>query len=142
MASTLLIVVSACLPNTLFHSFLSVNIDGWKKSDTLVFKPVIKDSITDKLVVLEVRNSTKYAYTSLLLCIERKTNNKVSRIDTFNYSITNKQGIWKGVGNIYKQSAMLLYNQYTPHTEFRIWHCMKKEEIKGVESIGLRIKKR
>ncbi|MFA6871041.1 MAG: gliding motility lipoprotein GldH [Bacteroidaceae bacterium] len=142
MASTLLILVSACLPSTLFHSFLSVNLNGWERGDTLVFKPIVNDSISNKQVLLEVRNTTKYAYTSLLLCMECRTNNQVTRIDTFNYPITNEQGTWKGAGNIYKQSALLLYNHYTPHTEYRIWHCMGDEKVKGIESIGLHIKRK
>ncbi len=143
-----LILLTACDSDTMYHSFLHVSKEGWKKSDTLTFKAPITDSLATYRISVEVRNRIDYPYRNLCLFISHNTQDSTVFVtDTIQYSLADESGKWlgTGVGNLY-QSVCSSYTFIAPRRSgnliFKLSHGMKDNVLIGINDVGIEIKRK
>lgn len=143
----LLIILTACDSNTMYHSYLHLPQKGWGKSDTLIFKAPITDSLSTFRISVEVRNRDDYPYGNLYLFISHNTQDSTVFVtDTIEYTLADKSGKWMGtgLGNLYQSSKS--YTFIAPgrsgNLTFRVSHGMRDNSLIGINDIGIEIKKK
>lgn len=144
----LMLFVTACDSNTMYHSYLNTPEGGWGKSDTLTFKAPIKDSLATYRVSIEVRNREDYPYSDLYLFVAHNTQDSTVFItDTIKCTLADKSGKWTGtgVGSLY-QSSGDSYTFITPKRSgnlvFKVSHGMRDFDLKGINDIGIKIERK
>jgi len=140
-----LIILTACDSNTMYHSYLHLPQEGWKKSDTLSFKAPITDSLATFRISVEVRNREDYPYSNLYLFISHNTQDSTVFVtDTIEYALANKSGKWlgTGLGSLYQsaKSYTFIAPKRSGNLTFRVTHGMKDNALIGINDIGIEIK--
>jgi gliding motility-associated lipoprotein GldH len=142
----LFILLTACDSNTMYHSFLHLPKEGWKKSDTLTFKAPITDSLATFRVSVEVRNRDNYPYSNLYLFISHNTQDSTAFVtDTVKYTLADKTGKWlgTGLGDLFQSACS--YTFVAPRRSgnliFKVAHGMSDNNLVGINDIGLEIKR-
>lgn len=141
------IILSACDNKKIYHSFSSIPLDGWGKSDTLTFTVPVNDTVMPIHISIETRNSEYYPYTNLFLFVNiSRKGSDFSTTDTIEYTLANKKGRWTGtgIGAIYQNSFS--YKEIPPllHSDtliFRINHGMTDALLQGINDIGIRLER-
>lgn len=142
-----LILLTACDSNTMYHSFLHVSKEGWKKSDTLTFKAPITDSLATYRISVEVRNRIDYPYRNLYLFISHNTQDSTAFVtDTIQYSLADESGKWlgTGVGSLYQSACSYTYiaPRRSGNIVFKVSHGMQDNVLIGINDIGIEIKQK
>ena len=136
----------SCSEDTVYHQFLSVESSGWDQSHPLKFDVEISDTVSRYDVLLEVRNNDHYPYENLWLFVTYETPQGDRRKDTLDCVLADVSGRWQGTG-------MSLYTLTLPYEQsviyprsgtysYTIRQGMRKEKLKGITDIGLKISKR
>lgn len=136
----------ACNENTLYHSYQSLPLEGWKKSDTLFFNIPLKDSLTLLRLSAEIRNESNYKYQNLYLIISHNLEDSTSwKTDTLQFTLSNNEGKWKGTGwgSLFQTSTYIgnaVARRPGSYT-LKVFHGMQDDPLKGLNDIGIKIEK-
>lgn len=145
LTGILALLLVACQPHTVYHSFQTLPEDGWNKSDTLVFS-IPKEEIQHNPYDLEVeiRHTKDFAYQSLWVIVYQNTIDSTHfTADTLQCILADEKGRFAGtgLGNYYQCSFPLktisINNTYTPI--FKLIHYMKKGRIENIHDVGIRL---
>lgn len=137
-------LVTACIDQTVYHTYQSIPSKGWGKGDTLFFHVPLTDSLVRLHLYAEVRNESEYTYQNLYLVIGNNlADSTCFRTDTLEFTLADSEGKWKGTGwgTLY-QSSLPLDTAIVRHPgnyTFKINHGMKDEILIGICDIGIRI---
>jgi gliding motility-associated lipoprotein GldH len=117
----------------------------WNKEKEFYFTYQIQDLESLYDLSIEVRNNNWYPYQNLwLFCAEEQPVGPISR-DTIECMLADDYGKWKGKGiTIFHLSIPIRTNYKFEHKgqyTFNIRHGMRDDDLKGIEEIGLRLKK-
>jgi gliding motility-associated lipoprotein GldH len=117
----------------------------WSKDKELYFTYEIKDKTISYDVSIEIRNNNLYPFQNLwLFCAEEQPIGPVWR-DTIECMLADDYGKWLGNGMSVHQLSIPVRTQYKfPHKgqyTFSIRQGMREDSLKGLEEIGLQIKK-
>ncbi len=142
----LLLFLTACDSDTIYHSYLHPSKDGWRKSDTLTFKAPITDSLATYHISVEVRNREDYPYSNFYLFISHNTQDSTVFVtDTVEYALADKAGNWLGTGwgNFYQSahSYISISPKRSGNLVFKVTHGMRDETLKGINDVGIEIKR-
>ena len=151
LSNSLLCLLGACLTiacneHTVYHSYQTLSIGEWNKSDTLSFHVPITDSTTTYRLFAEVRNRSEYPYHDLYLFISQNLQDStVWSTDTLTINIADSTGRWlgNGWGSIYQTDAFITSVRalHTGNFTVRVMHGMKDEKLNGINDVGIRIEK-
>ncbi len=129
---TIILLLSACDGRTVYHTYLPIPLEGWNKTDTLVFTVPIQDTVSTFHLSVEVRHREEYPYTNLFLFINN---------DTVEYTLADKKGNWKGIGisAIYQNKFpyRTIRIQHPDTIVFRISQGMADPLLHGIQDIGI-----
>lgn len=138
----------SCQTDTVYHSYRSIPLEGWKKSDTLYFAFTVTDSLKPYRVTVEIRNEEAYPYRELYLFLHR-FNTKDSTLfvtDTLRCVLADQAGKWKGTGLGAVYQSVHAYADlpilYTGDYKIGITQGMKDEILPGINDIGINVEKR
>lgn len=132
---TLLLTVS-CQNHTIFHSYQPVDPTGWHKNDTLVFS--LPETLSDASYQYEIgiRHKDSYKYRDIWLTVNQ---------DTIHLYLADSIGKWEGNG-IGEMRQTVFPIQLNPCIEdsikeLHITHIMQDNPLKGINHIGMKIRK-
>ena len=137
--------IISCNSSRIYEKFLKIEDSVWKTDDIKTFDVTIADTGKLYQVFFNIRNSTKYEFSNLWVFITIEAPNGQIKADTFEIILANDLGEWKGsgLGNINS-----VEQQYFKHPvkfpqsgiyNFRVQQAMRREELKEITDIGLRI---
>lgn len=139
-------LTTACIEHTVYHSYQSIPAKGWGKSDTLLFRIPIADSLKTLRLTAEVRNKNEYAYQDFYLIVSHNLQDStVFQTDTLKFILADKDGKWQGTGwgGLF-QSALPLETtvaRYAGNYTFKVAQGMKDETLMGITDVGIKIEK-
>lgn len=133
----LIILFSACHEGTVYHTYMPVNNNEWKKTDTLVFAIDSTIQIESKCELsIGIRHLDSYPYRDIWLTLNN---------DTLHLYLADKNGNWKGEGIgdlrhfIYTSGTEFQYNSVP---ELRITHIMQHNPLPGIQDIGIHLRQK
>ena len=130
-----LLLITSCTGHNRFHSYLPVNKDGWKRTDTLCFHAVPIDTNRNCMKIsLGIRHTHKYPYRDIWLSIGK---------DTLHIDLADEQGRWKGKGigdmRLVQQEASISLTDMDSCGTIRIHHIMRHDPLPGISDIGIEV---
>ena len=138
----------SCSRNEVFFDYLPIGSAGWLATDTLVFNPVIDDSLATYNLFLEVRNDNRYAYQNLWLYIDglQEYDTAAPFPPPFEALLANEFGKWNGKGFSIVYELSIPYRQgvrfaHSGEQRITIRHGMDNSPLVGIKSIGFRVVK-
>ena len=131
-----LLLITSCTGHNRFHSYLPVNKDGWKRTDTLCFHAVPIDTNRNCMEIsLGIRHTHKYPYRDIWLSIGK---------DTLHIDLADEQGRWKGKGigdmRLIQQEATINLTKMDSCGIIRIHHIMQHDPLPGISDIGIEVR--
>ena len=131
-----LLLITSCTGHNRFHSYLPVNKDGWKRTDTLYFHAVPIDTKKDRMEIsLGIRHTHRYPYRDIWLAIGQ---------DTLHINLADEQGRWKGKGigdmRLVQQEASISLTDTDSCGTIRIHHIMQHDPLPGISDIGIEVR--
>ena len=140
---TMVWLLSACRPRTVYYQYKHTQPSGWEKNDTLSFVigPITASDNYKQEIGLRINGA--YPFMSLQLIVEQQllTSGKL-RADTLTCSLIDLQGTPLGDGVSHYQYLLPL-NSLMLHQKERlrvaIRHNMKREILPGITDVGIRL---
>ena len=131
-----LLLITSCTGHNRFHSYLPVNKDGWKRTDTLCFHAVPIDTNRNCMEIsLGIRHTHRYPYRDIWLTIGK---------DTLHIDLADEQGRWKGKGigdmRLIQQEATINLTKMDSCGIIRIHHIMQHDPLPGISDIGIEVR--
>lgn len=144
----LLTVFAACQSNIVYHSYRPVPLEGWAKSDTLVYALPASVPTGEYEVEIGIRYGEAYPYRDLWLEVSHNTQDTLHyATDTVHFFLADESGNKTGnsPGGLYQcvlpyQSGLPVRQEGSTRT-FRIVQIMKDNPLKGISDIGIQISK-
>ena len=142
----MVLLLTACQDNTVYHRYLHTNRTGWERNDTLRFLiPPVKEAgrYSEEL---GLRTDGNYPFMSLTLIVDQtKGNTGAVRCDTVECKLINNQGRPTGTGiNHYQYTFPLATIDLEKEEPLRIVirHDMKRELLPGITDVGIQMTKK
>ncbi len=147
------LLLISCNSKTVFSEYQSLPNNTWFLNHKIVFNVDNKDTIFNKNVFINIRNTTDYPFSSLFLIAKIETPSKKQIIDTLEYQMADNYGNWLGSGIsnlkenklIYKQNYLFLNKG---NYKFTIQQATRGTNdvdgtmpLKGISDVGLSIEK-
>lgn len=93
------VMVTSCFPDrNEFSDFVPLDNQGWAYGDSIMFTPLIADSIATGQLKVAVCHDNDYAYSNLWLEIFFPMGDVIER-DTVQLVLADKYGHWQGKGS-------------------------------------------
>lgn len=143
-----ILILAACQNNTVYHSYEPVSLDGWSKSDTLVY--TLPNSIPAGKYEVEIgiRHQESYPYRDLWLEIGHNTQDSLVYVtDTLQLFLADEAGNKTGDGPCGLYQCGLPYKASLPiraegsTRAFRIVHIMTDNPLTGISDVGIRLRR-
>lgn len=138
-----IILFSSCDRHVLIDKSMAIN-GVWPKDKPGIFKVEVTDTSKLYNFYLNIRHNNDYRFSNLYVFLQTDFPNKNISRDTLEIILANKEGKWlgKGWGNIKEDIILLKKNLRFPlkgNYKFVLWQGMRKDTLKGIEDIGIRI---
>ena len=143
----LILSLAACRDeNVLYEENLPIENAVWKSDNMASFVFDIEDTLGYYDVVINLRNTETYPYSNIFLFADIIFPNGKKHLDTLNAELADPSGKWygTGIGDIYDNSYKLVDNLAFPikgEYKIQIVQAMRNNDLKGIENIGLKVKK-
>lgn len=135
------IMLIACQKEAVYTHFESLPCT-WSADSTLVFHPVLSDSINEYQVLINIRHTDRYPYQNLWLFVDIQQDTVLLRRDTIEAQMANERGEWYGKGMsqytlplLYLENEILTQGKYT----LTIQQGMRTEKLQGITEVGVRV---
>ena len=111
---------------------------GWSYRDILTFSPVHADSVCAGTLVLGLRHSGSYPFTSVCVEVEYSDSGTPVR-DTIEVPLADIYGRWlgKGIGTDFQTTGTVGRLRHVTGSEVRVRHTMRCDTLTGIEQIGI-----
>ncbi|MCG1035276.1 gliding motility lipoprotein GldH [Polaribacter sargassicola] len=148
-----LFLMLSCKDNTDFNQYKSINKQGWKANEKILFKIDVKDTISPKNLFINLRNNNDYQFSNLYLITELNFPNGTIVVDTLQYEMTDAAGNFLGTGFSEIKENKLFYKEkkvfpISGEYQFNVRHAMRKsgdvkpiEFLQGIQEVGFSIEK-
>jgi gliding motility-associated lipoprotein GldH len=147
------LVLLSCNSKTEFSKYQSLPNETWFLNNKIVFNVDNTDTIFNKNVFLNIRNTNNYPFSSLFLIAKIETPAKKQIIDTLEYKMADNFGNWLGSGISNLKENKLIYKQNYHFSKkgnytFTIQQATRGNNdiegsmpLKGISDVGLSIEK-
>lgn len=147
--SILLLVIlafTACDNNKVYETYAEMPNENWHIDSLKTFNFDIKDSTAIYHVFVNIRNIGNYEFSNLIIFIKTQMPGDKYIKDTLNCILSDNKGKWLGTGfgSIWTNSIPYKTNVRFPRSGtygLEVQHGMRKENLKGISDIGIRIEK-
>lgn len=139
------LTMGSCGGNVLYDSTDKVDESGWLPTDTVAFSVEVDDTVQLYDFLIEVRNSTTYAYSNLFLFVNTTFPDGSVAYDTLECPLADVAGQWYGkrvgryVDSRYRLRSGSARFPMTGTYRFAITNGMRDSAIAGIRDVGLRI---
>lgn len=136
----------ACERDYVFQKMEPIEEETWNYKDTVTIEFEVKDTSSPNNFYLKVRNNTDYPYRNLYLFLDLEFPNGKHWLDTAECRLADKKGNWtgRGIGDVKDHEYLFIHRKRLPvegKHRFHIVHAMRKENLPGVENVGLAIER-
>lgn len=140
-----LIGIACTNQRELYHISRVIRSEYWTHQDSLIWELPIADTLQLYDLHIDIRNNNQYPYQNLALEIISIAPDETVTCDTIEYLIATPQGRWlgNGWGSLYVKEYLFkerIHFQQAGQYHLIIRQAMSDRKLKGVESIGVRIK--
>lgn len=142
----LLLFLTACQGNTTYHAYQPISTEGWYRHDTLTYyfnSSLAKESI--KKIQIGIRHTDSYHYQDLWIGILsiKKDSITTKKTDSLHLFLA-ENGVWQGTG--IGETRQFTHEQtISQKTDsilgVKVFHLMKDQPLKGINHVGICIKK-
>lgn len=139
------LALASCGGNVYYDSSGKVDERGWLPTDSVAFDVEVDDTVQLYDFLVEVRNSTSYAYSNLFLFVNTTFPDGSVAYDTLECPLADVAGQWYGkrvgryVDSRYRLRSGSARFPMTGTYRFAITNGMRDSAIVGIRDIGLRI---
>lgn len=146
-----LFLLFSCNDKIDFNTYKSINNEGWKANEKVLFEFDVKDTLSPKNLFINIRNNNDYQYSNLYLITELIFPNETIVIDTLQYEMADETGEFLGTGFTEIKENKLFYKEkktfpISGKYMFSVRHAMRKngvinpiEFLKGIQEVGFSI---
>ena len=146
-----LFLMLSCTDKKEFNQYKSIDNQGWKANEKVMFEFDVKDTISPKNLFINIRNNNEYAYSNLYLITELIFPNETIIIDTLQYEMADETGKFLGNGLTEIKENKLFYKEkksfpISGKHLFNVRHAMRKNGdvnpiafLKGIQEVGFSI---
>jgi gliding motility-associated lipoprotein GldH len=147
------LMLISCNSKTVFSEYQSLPNKTWFLNNKVVFNVDNKDTIYNKNVFINIRNTTDYPFSSLFLITKIETPTKKQIVDTLEYKMADNYGNWLGSGiSDLKENKLIFKQNYhflnKGNYKFTIQQATRGNNdidgttpLKGISDVGLSIEK-
>lgn len=137
-------VFFACDANMFYDQSQTIPENGWDKDSTAYFTVDVEDTTRLYDFYITLRNNDDYAFRNFYLFLTTHLPNQNITRDTLELILADKEGKWLGSGfgavkdnqiQVRKNLKFPLKGKY----RFGIIQAMRREKLKGITDIGIRI---
>jgi gliding motility-associated lipoprotein GldH len=148
---TVVLVVS-CDSKQVFDEYKNIPFN-WKQKDTVAFKFMAPDTISNYNLYVNIRNNSSYKFSNLFLIVNLNYPNNKTIVDTLEYEMATTKGEWLGTGFSETKENKLWYKEQIKFKQegeysIEITHANRENgvingisELKGITDVGFRIEK-
>lgn len=138
------LIGSSCRNRSYYSDYVALPGATWSSNNPVLFNAPVDDTITPADIELIIRTNPGYPYRNLFLFFTTTSPGGLSIRDTVEYVLSNEKGerFGKGTGSIMSLKVPFKVNVIFPEQgvyRFKIEQGMRREELEGIEDIGLRI---
>ena len=127
-----IIILAACQNNIIYHSYTPVPLDGWNKSDTLVYTLPNSIPAGNYEAEIGIRYQESYPYRDIWLEVSHNTKDTLTYVtDTLQLFLVDEAG---------NKTSIPIRTEGSART-FRIVHIMTDNPLTGISDIGIRLRK-
>jgi gliding motility-associated lipoprotein GldH len=147
------LVLLSCNSKTIYSEYQNLPNQTWFLNNKIIFNIDNKDTINDKNVFINIRNTDNYPFSSLFLIAKIETPTKEQIIDTLEYKMADNFGNWLGSGISNLKENKLIYKPNYHFSKkgiykFTIQQATRSNNdidgnmpLKGISDVGLSIEK-
>lgn len=141
----------SCNDKTDFNQYKSIDNEGWKANNKVLFEFEVKDTISPKNLFINIRNNSNFEFSNLYLITELVFPNQSKVVDTLQYEMADASGKFLGAGFTEIKESKLFYKEkkafpISGKYMFNVRHAMRKngevnpiEFLKGIQEVGFSI---
>ncbi|NQW37234.1 MAG: gliding motility lipoprotein GldH [Flavobacteriales bacterium] len=141
----------SCSKQTFFSQYQNIENNKWALNAPVNFSVSVTDTITPRVVFINIRNTNQYAYSNLFLVVTASFNNTITQIDTLEYEMADVTGRWLGSGfTDVKENKLIFKTNYVFSKKgiynFNIAQAVRKNGnvlgdayLEGISDVGLSI---
>lgn len=135
-----------CDYNRIYEEYRPIEEHVWHYDQPVQFEAAIEDTTDRYNLFLDLRHKNNYPYNNIWVTVTTITPDADTNRLKNEFSLANERGQWKGqaVGSVYDHRFRILKNmrfKQKGNYQFRVKHLMRKDELKGVMDVGLRIER-
>lgn len=139
-------VIISCEDHTVFQKMERIEGDTWNLNDTVKVDFEVEDTLAPHDFYLKVRNNKEYPYQNIHLFLELEFPNGRKWLDTVEFKLADGKGNWtgSGIGDVKDHDFLFIKKRRFPvegEHRFKVVHGMRREELRGIEDVGLGIKR-
>lgn len=139
-------LIQGCDRYMVYEQYRTMPSEKWHKDSLKNYNFTIKDSLTIYNMYVNVRNTGKYSFSNLIVFVETDLPGKSTLRDTLNCILADESGEWlgSGFGSIWTSKIPYKIKIRFPRKgkyHVDIQHGMRREVLKGITDIGIRIEK-
>ena len=139
-------ITTACDPHRVYEKNTRLPSAEWSKEQPVIFNVPIEDTASAHHVFINIRNSGKYENRNLFLFITTTAPSGHFVKDTLECLLADENGKWygSGLGDLYFVQAPYKMGVKFPYPgmyRFEIKQAMRRDILKHITDIGLRIEK-
>lgn len=144
-ATVMLFTLTMCTDHPgSFSSYTPVDgVHGWAYTDTIAFLPQGLDSAGQQALSIGMRHTAKYPYRNIWLEVSYMQEGHTLR-DTLGIELADKYGRWlgSGLGPTYQIECVLPHLvSISDSTPVYVRHIMRLDTLRGIEQIGITLRK-
>lgn len=138
------LLLTNCSDAPFFHEFYTIPSEEWKITNIPEFQINVAEKQRTYRLILQVRNTTDYAYSNIFFFLNIAYPGREQRRDTIECMLADRYGNWlgKGIGRIKESSFLIKQSLVLPDTGtyvIALEQAMRDETLKGITDIGIRI---
>lgn len=142
----LFLLLAGCYNSSIYDQYRSLPKEKWHMDSLKNFKFQIEDSLAIYTMYLNIRNTGEYSFSNLILFVDTDLPGNQHIRDTINCILADDKGEWlgSGFGSIWTSKIPYKTKVRFPRSgeyNLTIQHGMRKETLKGITDIGVRIEK-
>lgn len=92
------LLLGACGPHVLYHSYCSLPLAGWARTDTLRFEAVLPDTLAPFQLSIELRHRICFPYRALPVRFQLRVPGRLPVCDTLSLPVADEESNWHSVG--------------------------------------------
>ena len=143
-AGLFVLPLSGCDTDTVFHQYCHVAPDGWERNDTLrLYTDTLRQDGTYQLSV-GLRCNDDYPYKNIWIVIENQfAPPRLAWCDTVECQLVDSLNRMQRGIRVYQYDTPSGCRQLKKGQagRFRVWHCMRQENLPGIMDVGIRIRR-